>query len=198
LYPERISNLLEQAQQGDQTAEHQLIELVYEELRIMAHHHLRREYGAMTLSTTALVNEAYVKLVDSKQPPFRGRAYFFGAAARAMRQVIVDLARLKMSQKRGAGQRQLTLNVDEVAVDACAAELLELDSALQDLALHDARLANIVECRFFGGLTEQQTSDFVGVTARTVRRDWRKARAWLYTQLNVEADTPTGARQPAV
>lgn len=196
--PERIGNLLEQAQQGDQAAENRLIELVYEELRIMAHQHLRREYGALTLSTTALVNEAYVKLVDSKNPPFRGQTYFFGAAARAMRQVIIDLARRKKSQKRGAGQQPLTLDVDELAIDACASELLELDEALKDLAQHDARLANIVECRFFGGLTEQQTSDIVGVTARTVRRDWRKARAWLYTQLNNDAIAPPGAGQPIV
>lgn len=182
--PVQISDLLGQAQQGNRSAQNQLISVVYEELRIMAHQHLRREHGALTLSTTALVNEAYVRLVDAKQPPFRGRAYFFGAAARAMRQVIVDLARVRNSAKHGAGQHQITLDVDQLAVDACASELLELDGALQDLAQVDERLSNVVECRFFGGLTEEQTADVVGVTARTVRRDWRKARAWLYHQMH--------------
>lgn len=180
----QTSELLRLAQQGNQDAQNGLIDLVYEELRIMAHRHLRKEHGGLTLSTTALVNEAYVKLVDSKHPPFKGTAYFFGAAARAMRQVVVDLARTRNTKKHGAGHQRMNLDVDELAVDECASELLDLDEALKNLTKMDERLSLIVECRFFGGLTDEQTSDIVGVTARTVRRDWRKARAWLYHELH--------------
>ena len=187
-----IGELLEHAQAGNRDAEHRLIALVYEELRIMAHRYLRNEQSTLTLSTTVLVNEAYVKLVDGKQAPFRGRAYFFGAASRAMRQVIVDLARMRQTQKRGVDHQRITIEVDELAMDACAEEVLELDEALRDLAETDQRLSDIVECRFFGGLTEQQTSDFVGVTARTVRRDWRKARAWLFNHLHKEPGAEIG------
>lgn len=181
---EQTSELLSLAQQGDQDAQNELIAVVYEELRIMAHRHLRNEHGGLTLCTTALVNEAYVKLVDAKHPPFKGTAYFFGAAARAMRQIVIDLARTRKTKKHGAGQKRMNLDVDQLAVDECASELLDLDEALQNLTQMDERLSMIVECRFFGGLTEEQTSDIVGVTARTVRRDWRKARAWLYHELH--------------
>jgi len=181
---EQTSELLLLAQQGNREAQNELISLVYEELRIMAHRHLRNEHGGLTLSTTALVNEAYVKLVDAKHPPFKGTAYFFGAAARAMRQVVIDLARIRNTRKHGSGQQRMLLDIDQLAVDECASELLELDEALQNLMQLDERLSRVVECRFFGGLTEEQTSEVVGVTARTVRRDWRKARAWLYHELH--------------
>lgn len=193
-----IGDLLVKAQEGNREAEHRLIAVVYEELRIMAHQHLRNEQGSFTLSTTVLVNEAYVKLVDGKHAPFRSRAYFFGAASRAMRQVIVDLARMRQTQKRGVDHQRITVEIDELAIDVCAEEVLELDEALRDLAMTDQRLSDIVEYRFFGGLTEEQTSGIVGVTARTVRRDWRKARAWLFNHLHKDSSIRKEIEQPEV
>ena len=193
---DQTNELLRLAQTGDEEARNELIALVYEELRIMAHRQLRGESSALTLSTTALINEAYVKLVDSRQAPFKGAAYFFGAAARAMRQVVIDLARIRNTRKHGAGHQRIMLDVDELAVDECASELLELDEALNNLSLLDERLSRVVECRFFGGLTDEQTSDVIGVNARTVRRDWRKARAWLYKELHGSAPLATESHSP--
>lgn len=181
--PEYISDLLKLAQGGDHQAQNDLVAVVYEELRLMAHRHLRDDYGALTLSTTALVNEAYVRLVNASTPPFSGRAYFFGAAARAMRQIIVDMARSRNASRRGGDQQRLTFDSQQLSVGACAVELIDLDNALSRLEAVDQRLSRIVECRYFGGLTNEQTSQVVGVNEKTVRRDWRKARAWLYQQL---------------
>jgi RNA polymerase sigma factor (TIGR02999 family) len=179
----RINTVLSRAREGDDVAREQLFHLVYEELRIMAHRSLGYRNGQQTLCTTALVNEAYLKLVSTENPPYRSKRYFFGAAARAMRQIIVDLSRNRKSQKRGGGQIRLSLDVDQLAIDQCADEMLELDEALRNLASVDPRLSHIVECRFFGGLSVEQTSEVVGVTPRTVNRDWRKARAWLFQEL---------------
>jgi len=168
-----------------------LVPLVYGELRRMAHAQLRCDGGRLTLSTTGLVHEAYVKLVDGDRAPLKSRAYFFGAAARAMRQVLVDAARRRNRIKRGAGTPPIAL--DDAAllasagqlagatttVDEMAHELLELDRALGCLAESHARPARVVECRFFGGLGVAETAEALGVTDRTVYRDWEFARAWL-------------------
>lgn len=163
-----------------------LLPLVYDELRVMAHRRLARERPGHTLSTTALIHEAYLKLVDETQVTEKGRAYFFGAAARAMRQVLVDYARRRNRQKRGGSQEAVTLREVHLAVDTFAAHLLDLDAALDRLAALDVRAAHVVECHVFGGLSMAETARVVGVSARTVRRDWAMAKAWLYRELSAD------------
>jgi len=162
----------------------ELLPLVYGELRRMAHRHVARERRQHTLSTTALVHEAYLKLVDQTQVSARGRAYFFAAVARAMRQVLVDAARRRGREKRGRGEVPLDVDDLQVAVEGFAADLLELDEALERLAALYPRQAGVVECRFFGGLSVEETAEALGLAARTVKRDWSLARAWLYRELH--------------
>jgi RNA polymerase sigma factor (TIGR02999 family) len=164
-----------------------LLPLVYDELRRVAHRHLARERGPRTLSTTALVHEAYLKLVDQEHAPVKSRAYFFAAAARAMRQVLVDAARRRGRLKRGAGERPLDLDDFQVSVDDFAAELREVDEALDELALRFPRQARVVECRFFGGLSVEETAEALDLAPRTVKRDWSLARAWLYREMRGDA-----------
>ncbi len=160
-----------------------LVPEVYDELRAIAHRHLAADRPGHTLSTTALVHEAYVRLADADQVGERGRAYFFAAAARAMRRVLVDYARRRGRLKRGGGAVPLTLEEAVVADSARRIDVLDLDQALMDLGDLASRPASVVECRFFGGLTVEDTALALGVTARTVKRDWAFARAWLYDRL---------------
>ena len=160
-----------------------LLPLIYDELREMAHRQLARERRGHTLQTTALVHEAYLRLVDETKVTERGRAYFFAAAARAMRQVLVDYARKRKALKRGGGQAPLNLEDDQIAIDAYAEELIDLDEALERLAALNGRHARVVECRFFGGLSVPETAKALGVSPRTVGYDWSVAQAWLYHQL---------------
>ncbi|MDA8021224.1 MAG: sigma-70 family RNA polymerase sigma factor [Thermoanaerobaculia bacterium] len=160
-----------------------LVPLVYDELRRMAHAQLAREGNNATLDTTGLVHEAYFKLVDGTSVTRRGRTYFFGAAAQAMRQVLVDAARRRNRHKRGGGERPLTLEEDQIGIDGFAAEILDLDSALSRLELEHPRPAKVVECRFFGGLDVDQTAELLEIAPRTVDRDWALARAWLNREL---------------
>lgn len=160
-----------------------LLPLVYDELRQMARRHLARERHRRTLNTTGLVHEAYLKLVDEEQAPVRSRAYFFAAAARAMRQVLVDAARRRNRLKRGGGEAPLDLDDFQVAVDDFAAELGDLDEALTRLAALFPRQARVVECRFFGGLSVEETAEALDLAPRTVKRDWSLARAWLFREL---------------
>lgn len=161
----------------------QLVPLVYDELRRMARGQLGREGNNATLNTTGLVHEAYLKLVDSSEVTRRGRAYFFGAAARAMRQVLVEAARRRNREKRGGGERPVTLDEDQITIDGFAADILDLDEALGRLAREHPRPARVVECRFFGGLDVDQTAELLEVGPRTVDRDWALARAWLNQEL---------------
>lgn len=156
---------------------------VYDELRRMAHAQLARERGGHTLQTTALVHEAYLKLVDGNRVSSRGRAFFFAAAARAMRQVLVDHARRFGSLKRGGGRIAETLDENVGVVDAFAAELLDLHEALDRLADTAPRAARVVECRYFGGLTVPETAEALEVSPRTVKSEWALARAWLFREL---------------
>ena len=160
-----------------------LLPLIYDELRDMAHRQLARERPGHTLHTTALVHEAYLRLVDQTQVTGRGRAYFFGAAARAMRRILVDHARRRNADKRGGGQPDLRLDEQAGRIDAFAADLLDLDRALDQLGRLSERQARVVECRFFGGLSIHETADALDVSPRTVRYDWTLARAWLYQTL---------------
>ena len=185
-FPDRshATALLFTAEQGDTTSLEQLVPLIYDELREMAHRQLAGEGPHYTLQTTALVHEAYLKLVDDTRVLRRGRGYFFGAAARAMRQVLVDRARMRQAQKRGGGQEILSLT-DNVGggVDEFAAELVDLDAALQRLAELNPRCVRVVECRFFAGLSVEETAEALDISPRTVKYDWALARAWLQDAL---------------
>jgi RNA polymerase sigma-70 factor, ECF subfamily len=179
----QVTDLLLQMREGDTNAMDRLFPLVYEELRRMAHAQLRRERPGHTLGTTGLVHETYVRLVDQTRVEWRDRGHFFVAAAWAMRRILVDYARRNRAARRGGGSVRLTLNEDLPAAER-GEMLLALDEALDRLAALDRRLSQVVECRYFGGLTEQETADALGVTRRTIQRDWAKARGWLYLEMN--------------
>lgn len=184
---ERTTELLLGAE-GDRGTPQALFSLVYEELRRLARHQLHGEAAGHTLRTTALVHEAYIRLVDGSRIGTVGRGYFFGAAARAMRQILVDHARRRRAAKRGGGVAALTLEDSAVAVNVVAGELIDLDRALTRLAELNPRHARVVECRFFGGLDVNDTAAVIGVSARTVKSDWAVARAWLRRALAEEAE----------
>jgi RNA polymerase sigma factor (TIGR02999 family) len=171
---------------GDRSGEStldRLVPLLYDELHAMAHRQLALEARNHTLQATALVHEAYLKLVDDTRVTRQGRGYFFAAAARAMRQVLVDYARRRKAAKRGAGADVLSLDEAGIAVDAFAAELVDLDRALDALAQLNPRHARVVECRFFAGMSVEQTAEALEVSPRTVKYDWALARAALYDAL---------------
>jgi RNA polymerase sigma factor (TIGR02999 family) len=178
--------LLEPGAEVDSERLDALLPLVYDELRGLAHRQLESERTGHTLSTTALVHEAYVRLVDDTRVTRKGRAYFFAAAARAMRHVLVDHARRRRTVKRGDGASHVSLDQTEIAVDRFADELLDLDRALNKLAKLNPRHARVVECRFFGGLEVKETAEALGVSPRTVKYDWALARAWLHEALRGE------------
>lgn len=159
------------------------VALLYDELRELAHHQLAREPGNPTLHTTELVHEAYLRLGDDERIRGRGRAYFLGAAAQAMRRVLIDAARRRTAQKRGGEQARVTLEEDHAAVDAYASELLDLDRALRRLETEDSRAARVVELRFFGGLSVEETAEALDISPRTVKSDWAEAREWLRGRL---------------
>lgn len=160
-----------------------LVPLLYDELRDMAHRQLAAEHRPPTLDTTALVHEAYLRLVDSERVTRRGRAYFFGAASRAMRRVLVDRARRRKAAKRGGERERVSLSHVDPDLDEFAAELLDLDAALGELEAMEPRQARVVECRFFAGLSVAETSRALDVSERTVKYDWAMARAWLHRRL---------------
>jgi RNA polymerase sigma factor (TIGR02999 family) len=156
-----------------------VVSRAYDDLRIIAHQRLARGGGIDTLSTTALVHETYLKLIDKSSGAWRDRNHFLAIASLAMRYVLVDRARAHDATKRGGGGRQVTFEEDSIAADDQATMILELNAALEQLAAWDARLAHVVDCRFFGGLTETETAEALGLTVRTVQRDWVKARILL-------------------
>jgi RNA polymerase sigma factor (TIGR02999 family) len=185
-----ITDALVALRRGAPDASERLIPLVYDELRRIANWHLTTERADHTLSATALVHEAYLKLVDQTRAHWSDRKQFFGVAAHAMRRILVDYARRHRALRRGGAELHLSLDrVDESSLAATerAEELLALDEALERLAAFDSRLSQVVECRFFAGLTEAETAHVLGVTARTVARDWVKARGWLYEELSRDA-----------
>src|SRR6476619_6562240 len=184
------TDLIETAESGDEIALNQLIPIVYEELRTLAHRRLAHEERQDSLQTTALVHEVYLRLVDDTRVTQRGRAYFFAAVSRAMRQILVDRARRRLAVKRGEGVELVSLDEDEVAVNAYAAELVELDEALSRLAERSPRHARVVELRYFAGLTVEQTAEALDVSPRTVKSDWAMARAWLFSELAPQQSAP--------
>ena len=175
---------------SDGRAADRLFPLVYEELRRIAHRQLRRERTGHTLGTTALVNEAYLKLVDITRVEWRDRVHFLSMAARAMRRILVDHARQHCAERRGRGVAPLALDeANELPVEAQADELVALDDALTRLGELSPRLVQVVEYRFFAGMSEEETAEALSLTTRTVRRDWVKARGWLRQALDA-ADGP--------
>jgi RNA polymerase sigma factor (TIGR02999 family) len=186
---QEVTDALVALRDGAPDALDRVLPLVYDELRKVAHRQLGAERASHTFSTTALVHEAYLKLVDQTRAQWSDRAQFFAVAARAMRRILVDYARRHRALRRGGAQRPVPLEaLEEGDLGAMAAaeradELVALDEALERLAALDERLSRVVECRFFAGLTEAETAEVLGVTARTVARDWVKARGWLYQEL---------------
>ena len=183
----RVTRLLEDVRDGDAEASSRLLGLVYDELRQIAQRHLGRERKGHTLQATALVHEAYVKMLGHQSARIEGRAHFFSIASRAMRQVLIDYARRRGAEKRGGDWARTDLDdgsfSEFFAMEGRTGDLLELDRALDRLDAMDSRLRQVVEFRFFGGMTEDEIAEVLGVTTRTVQRDWAKARAWLYKEL---------------
>jgi RNA polymerase sigma factor (TIGR02999 family) len=178
-----VTGLLVAWRHGDATAVDRLFPLVYEELRRIAHRQLGRERPDHTLGTTALVHEAYLKLVDQTHTDWSERGQFFAIAARAMRRILVDYARQHLAGKRGGRRERVNLDTDVLSLDERADALVAVDEALERLSALDARASLVVECRFFGGYSEEETAEALGITDRTVRRDWVRAKGWLYEAL---------------
>jgi RNA polymerase sigma factor (TIGR02999 family) len=185
--PSAVTMILRAAAEGDQRAAAELLPLVYDELRRLAQSRLRQTPPGNTLQPTALVHEAYLKLLGSGDPGWEGRAHFFGAAARAMRDILVDQARRKAAAKHGAGRRRMDLDGLELAGgedDGGRAQgILDLDGAIRRLEAQDPRRAEIVMLRCFGGLSEAETAAALNLTDRTIRREWRFIKAWLLREL---------------
>jgi RNA polymerase sigma factor (TIGR02999 family) len=184
-----VTQLLIGVRAGDRAALDRLFALVYEDLHARAHRQLAQSFGAKTLGTTALVHETYLKLSAADRPEWEDRRHFFGVAARAMRQIIVDQARRRLSQKRGGRALRLDIADFDIPIEERAAELVALDAAVSRLELENPRLAEVVQLRFYAGLSVEDTASTIKVSERTVKRDWRLARAWLYQDLGREGLT---------
>jgi RNA polymerase sigma-70 factor (ECF subfamily) len=180
----QVTQLLSDWRNGDRAAFDSLFSLVYEELRAMASSYMRRERPDHTLQTTAVVNEAYMKLVGHPDPLWENRVYFFAIAAKIMRQILIDHARTRHYAKRGGGAVKISLDETVTLSNQRADELVALDDALLRLEEIDPRKAQVVELRFFGGLTIEETAEFLNVSRNTVIRDWEMARAWLHQQIS--------------
>ena len=178
--PHEVTQLLAAWGDGDQAALDQLVPLVHDELRRIARGYMRRERAGHTLQTTALVNEAYLRLVDQRSVRWQNRAHFFAIAAQLMRRILVDYARQHVSRKRGGGAIQVTLAEAESLPTAREPDLIALDEALLSLAEIDPRKSRVVELRFFGGLSIEETAEVLKVSPTTVEREWTTAKAWLH------------------
>jgi RNA polymerase sigma-70 factor, ECF subfamily len=181
-----VTQLLGEWSGGDEGALEKLVPLVHPELHRLAHHYMSKERVGHTLQTTAVLNEAYLQLVDNTKPVWQGRTHFIAAAAQLMRRIMVDHARERHSLKRGGGALRVTLDEAALVTEARSQELLDLDEALERLAAQDARKSQIVELRYFGGLTVEETAEFLKLSQRTVEREWTAAKAWLYRELSEE------------
>jgi RNA polymerase sigma factor (TIGR02999 family) len=181
--PAQITRLLVDWRGGDQTALEQLIPLVHDELRRLARRHMAHERVGHTLQATALVNEAFVRLIDVRQVKWQDRAHFFAMSSRLMRRILVDFARSKGYQKRGGGAQKVSFDEGLIVTREPGQDLVALDDALDALAAFDARKAQVVEMRFFGGLSVEETAEALNVSVDTVMRDWKLAKAWLLREL---------------
>ena len=182
-----VTQLLVEWSNGDKAALEKLLPLVSDELRRLARRYMRKEGHDHTLQTSALVNEAYLRLVDQKRVRWQNRAHFFGIAAQLMRRILIDHARRHRYAKRGGAARRVTLDEGAIVAEARAVELLALDHALERLAVLDARKGRVVELRFFGGLSLDETAEVMGISSPTVQREWRTAKAWLHRTLTAES-----------
>jgi len=181
--PGEITQLLVKAKNGDRKAESELVPLVYDELRRLARRYMRHERPDHTLQATALVHEAYLKLIDQRES-WQNRAHFFGVAAQVMRRFLVDHARAKLAQKRGGSREEISLDAALAFSPAQSDQFLALDEALERLSRLDPRQGRIVELKFFGGLTDEEVAEVLAISIRTVKRDWSVARAWLFRELH--------------
>jgi RNA polymerase sigma factor (TIGR02999 family) len=177
-----ITKLLEDYTNGSREVLDELLPLVYGELRRLAHSYLKSERQDITLQTTALVHEAYMKLIDQRSVSFQNRAQFFALSAQAMRRILLDNARRRTAEKRGSGEKVFLEDIAEISVDPNA-QLIELDLALQQLERFDAKQARIIELRYFGGMTIEETAEVLKISPATVKREWAMARAWLYEKI---------------
>ena len=184
--PNDVTELLVAWSDGDQAARDQLMGVVYDELHRLAHHYMKRESPGHTLQTSALVNEAFVRLVNQRDVQWRNRAHFYGIAAQMMRRILVDYARSRNYAKRGGGAAQISLDEALIVSDERSAEVVNVHEALERLAEFDARKGQIVELRFFCGLSVDETADVLGVSPGTVMRDWTLAKAWLRREISAE------------
>ncbi len=186
LSQQNITLLLEDCANGNKNAVNELLPLVYNELRRISSKYLHDEYRNHTLQTTELVHEAYIKLVGGQEINWQNRAHFFGIAANSMRQILVDYARKRNSQKRGEGKTHLSLdNAEEIAFQSDE-DIIELDEAMKKLEAFDPDLSKVVELRFFAGLNVEETAKVLNCSASTVKREWSLARAWLFRELGKE------------
>ncbi len=185
--PQAVTELLLAWNSGDESALEKLMPLVYDELHRLAHRYLGGERAGHTLQTTALVNEAYLRLIDASRVQWQNRAHFFAVSAQLMRRVLVDFARARQYQKRGGGAQQVSLEEALAVSNERGAELLALDDALKTLAAADERASKVVELRFFGGLSIEETAEVLRISPETVKRDWQWAKVWLLRELSNES-----------
>ncbi|HEX3280133.1 MAG TPA: sigma-70 family RNA polymerase sigma factor [Pyrinomonadaceae bacterium] len=179
-----VTGILQEWREGNSAASQRLFPLVYDELKRQARQHLRRERADHTLQPTALVHEAYLRMIDQTSPALENRAHFFAFAARVMRQILVDHAREHKAEKRGGSAQRLSLADIDLLPQQSATDMLELNEAMQKLEAIDERKCRVVDMRFFGGLKEAEIAEVLGVTEKTVRRDWQFAKLWLYRELS--------------
>ena len=181
--PHRVTQLLQQWSSGDNAALAELTPLVYEELRRLAHHYMEGERSDHTLQTTALVNEAYLRLADQTNSNWQSRAHFFAVAARAMRGILVNYAKSNQAQKRGGGAARIELDEAAILSPEQSKEIVDLHEALERLATLNSRKARVVELKYFGGLNHDEIAEVMKISTVTVRRDWMFAKTWLYDEL---------------
>jgi RNA polymerase sigma-70 factor (ECF subfamily) len=186
--PQEVSLMLRAWRSGDKSALDELMPLVYNELRRLAHRYMNKEKAGHTLQTTALVNEAYLRIVGLERIEWQDRAHFFAISANLMRRILVDFARSRGYQKRGRDLKKISLDESILVSPEPGAEVIRIDEALSALAEFDARKARVVELRFFGGMTEDEAAEVLHVSRETVKRDWRLARNWLLCELSDGAD----------
>jgi RNA polymerase sigma factor (TIGR02999 family) len=182
--PHRVTQLLAEWSDGDNAALVELTPLVYEELRRLAHHFMEGQRPDHTLQTTALVDEAYLRLADQTSPSWQNRAHFFAVAARAMRQILVNYAKSSRAQKRGGGALKVELDEGAIVSPEQSKAIIDLHEALERLGMLDSRKARVVELKYFGGLNHDEIAEVMKISTVTVRRDWVFAKAWLYTELH--------------
>jgi RNA polymerase sigma factor (TIGR02999 family) len=182
--PEKVSQLLLDWSKGDKAALDALVPLVHEELHQLAHRYMGGERAGHTLQTTALINEAYLRLTDYRNMRWQNRAHFFAVAAQVMRRILVDYARSRHYAKRGGGAYQVSLDEAIVFSEETSAELIAIEEALNDLAAFDPRKSQIVELRFFGGMNIEETAEVLAISPTTVKREWQRAKAWLHLAIN--------------